>query len=89
MGKKWANPWGLYDMHGNVREWVQDWYDRDYYNSSPRVDPLGPTSGSRRVSRGGDFSSDARYLRSADRSNPSPGTRYYYIGVRLLRIGTP
>ena len=50
--------------HGNVYEWVQDRYDADYYNSSPRVDPLGPSSGSLRVGRGGDVSDEARYVRS-------------------------
>ena len=86
VGLKRPNPWGLYDMHGNVWEWVQDWYDGDYYDSSPRVDPLGPRTGSNRVIRGGSFSNFAQYVRSAFRISSSPDRRIVAIGVRLLRI---
>ena len=89
VGLKRPNGWGLYDMHGNVWEWVQDWYDEDYYKRSPRVDPLGPTSGSNRVFRGGDFYFDAQYLRSALRVRDSPGSRSAGVGVRLVRISSP
>ena len=89
VGLKRPNGWGLYDMHGNVWEWVQDWYDSDYYKRSPRVDPLGPTSGSSRVFRGGDFYFRAQYLRSALRVRDSPGSRSAGVGVRLVRISSP
>ena len=86
VGRKGPNGWGLYDMHGNVWEWVQDWYSSGYYNSSPRVDPPGPTSGSFRVSRGGHVYYSARNVRSANRNYDSPDVRGRYIGVRLVRI---
>ena len=85
VGTKLANPWGLYDMHGNVEEWVQDWYDRNYYSISPSVDPAGPSSGLWRVVRGGGFLGLAHHLRSANRSSNSSSYRYYDVGFRLLR----
>ena len=88
VGTQRANPWGLYDMHGNVFEWVQDWSDVNYYSSSPSVDPAGPSSGSARVFRGGSFAySNAEDLRSARRGYDSPGSRSFTVGFRLLREG--
>ena len=102
VGQHRPNGWGLYDMHGNVWEWVQDWFDYDYYKHSPRVDPVGPASGflpdsllallgdnatdSVRVLRGGDFVSPAIYLRSASRFFQEPDKSDYITSVRLLKI---
>lgn len=83
VGTKLPNPWGLYDMHGNVWEWCQDWYGS--YGSGPVVEPAGPASGSNRVIRSGGFNFSARYMRSAYRNNSTPGGRLYNVGVRLLR----
>ena len=83
---KTANPWGLYDMHGNVREWVNDWYDATYPGTT--TDPTGGGSGSSRVIRGGSWLQVANNLRSASRVGYSPGLRSVTFGFRLL-LRTP
>ena len=85
VGQKQANGLGLYDMSGNVWEWVSDRYGRDYYGNSTRDNPKGPSSGSSRVFRGGSWFSFAYYCRSAVRNYISPGDRAAYIGFRLAR----
>ena len=83
IGQKEPNAWGLYDMHGNVWGWVQDWYGERYYASSPGTDPKGPSSGSDRVSRGGGWYYNAQYCRSAFRYYFTPGYRFSDNGFRL------
>ena len=77
-----ANAWGLHDMHGNVWQWCQDWYEE--YPQKDLVDPQGPdTAKTRRVLRGGTYDSIPLYCRSAYRYEYDPGTHCYYFGFRL------
>ena len=85
VGKKEPNPWGLYDIHGNAWEWVQDWFDPNYYASSPAVDPQGPQRGTERVVRGGSWHTTATSWRTAFRRDYAPDYRGISIGFRLLR----
>jgi formylglycine-generating enzyme required for sulfatase activity len=81
-GVSWC---GAMDMLGNVLEWVADWYDSDYYESSPIEDPVGPEEGERKVLRGASWGCDAEYLRSADRYVDAPDTWITNIGFRCAR----
>ena len=85
VGSKQANDLGIYDMSGNVWEWVSDWYGKDYYRHSPTNDPKGPATGRNRVNRGGSWNLNAYYLRSANRNFYSPDYRDYNLGFRLVR----
>ncbi len=83
VGQLKPNAWGLYDMHGNVWEWVWDRYGP--YTADAAVDPVGSAAGAYRVLRGGSWLGHAGYCRSADRLKAHPGLRDGHLGVRLLR----
>ena len=78
-----CNGWGLYQMHGNVWEWCQDWFDA--YPAETVVDPIGPTEGGDRVLRGGCWFGNGQSARSANRNAYGPGVRNGDIGFRLAR----
>ena len=79
-----ANPWGFFDMHGNVWEWTADWYQAAYPTGNPVVDPTGPASGSYRIKRGGAWNDGTSNLRSARRSSlTSPSNRDAGLGFRV------
>jgi len=84
VGSKDQNPWGLRDVHGNVYEWCWDWYDQGNPTES-MTDYEGPVSGTSRVRRGGNWSYNAKYCRSAFRYYRSPDLRSYNLGFRLVR----
>lgn len=77
------NQLGLYDMHGNVGEWVWDYYG--VYTTESRTDPAGPTEGKLRVNRGGGWNDYAKHMRSAYRSAYPPASRMHNIGFRVAR----
>lgn len=79
------NPWGLYDMTGNVWEWVQDHYQPDYYSASDTADPHGPDAGQYRVIRGGGWYSGATQLRIKNRHWFEPNFGEVSIGFRCVK----
>ncbi len=79
------SPYGMYDMANNVWEWINDWYDENYYASSPYSNPLGPDSGQDRVVRGGAWSSSEEDLRTSRRDWVSPGIVSGSFGFRCVR----
>jgi formylglycine-generating enzyme required for sulfatase activity len=86
VGSYSPNAWGLYDMHGNVAEWCQDRYGKEYYGKSPLEDPPGPAEGLNRVVRGGCWKNAGWGCRGARREGYWPGARYNYLGFRVVAV---
>jgi formylglycine-generating enzyme required for sulfatase activity len=82
VGQKRANGLGLFDMLGNVWEWVNDWWDINYYQNSPSQDPPGPASGTLRVLRGGSWVGGPRDVRVSLRNRRNPGNGDFDLGFR-------
>ena len=86
VGSYKPNAWGLFNMHGNVREWCSDWHAADWYKESPKNDPTGPTKGTKRVVRGGSYESVAFACRSAHRNGMDPDSRNRDTGFRVILV---
>jgi iron(II)-dependent oxidoreductase len=81
------SPFGAYDMAGNVREWVRDWFSPNYYASAPSSNPTGPFSGSYRAFRGGAWDEGSVFLLCAFRNAAIPTERRSDLGFRCARTG--
>ena len=89
VGSYSPNPFGLYDMAGNVAEWVEDWMGYSYYRSSPKNDPKGPTPQDIKVMRGGGWLNNPGFLRSANRTGLWPEFRNEGVGFRCAKDSAP
>lgn len=85
VGQKQPDARGMFDTLGNVAEWVEDWYSRDYYAESRAADPPGPATGSYRVFRGGSWLDPGKYCRATARNFEFPVSRLYNVGFRVVR----
>ncbi len=83
--EKGKTPEGIYDMAGNIAEWVFDWYDKKYYKVSPYKNPKGPAKGKYHVIRGGAWNSLTNYMRSSFRYGNNDGQEFYGIGCRCAK----
>jgi formylglycine-generating enzyme required for sulfatase activity len=83
---KKANTWGVYDMRGNVQEWVEDYFDPNYYSGSPAADPQGPATGDTRVVRGGSYHVRDWLTRVSLRANFPEGYEFGDVGFRVVRV---
>jgi uncharacterized protein (TIGR02996 family) len=83
VGSYRPNPWGLYDLHGNVWEWCQDWADSHYYGRSPRADPPGPDTGQAKILRGGSWGAYGYSCRASSRKWEPTDGRFNYVGFRV------
>jgi formylglycine-generating enzyme required for sulfatase activity len=86
VGSMPPNPFGLYDMHGNLQEWVNDYYGEYYYQDSLAKDPPGPAKGTERVIRGGCYTMFGSDLRSASRKSAKPTIMNATIGLRVVLV---
>lgn len=85
VGNYHPNGYGLWDMAGNVAEWVNDWYDPEYYKKSPKKNPQGPASGTMKVIRGGSWASNANSIRAGARSFAHPENLPSGVGFRCVK----